>query len=414
MIRVLREEEAMKVLIADKVPERSHMTLRAQGCEVIYEPGLEGDALGAALERTQAEVLIVRSTKVGAGLLARSAQLGLIVRAGAGTNTIAVAEAADRGIFVANCPGRNAAAVAELAFGLMLAADRQIPNNVMDLRAGRWDKKRYGEARGLKGRTLGLLGLGDIGQAMIPRALGFGLKVVAWSRSLKAEQAEALGVEALGSPIEVAARADVLSVHVALTEATRGFIGEAIFGAMRPGSIFINTSRGEVVDEVSLLAAVRGKGIRCGLDVYQDEPSGSQGAFETALAKEPLVFGTHHIGASTDQAEESVAEEAARIVLSFKARGEVPNCVNLCTQSPATHVLVVRHRDEVGVLAGVFDVLRTASINVQEMENVIFDGARAAVARVRLESAPDAETLSRIERAPHVLAVGLLRINSNG
>ena len=252
----------MRVLIADKLPESSHMELRAAGCEVLYEPDLKGDALGEMLSSKGVEVLVVRSTKVTADIMNAAPALGLIVRAGAGVNTIDVAHAASSGIYVANCPGKNAQAVAELAFGLILSADRQIPNNVRDMRAGKWRKKHYSKARGLHGRTLGLIGLGNIGQAMVVRARAFGMKVVAWSRSLTAEQAHALGVEALESPVEVASRSDVVSVHVALTDATRGFVGRSVLEAMRPEAIFINTSRGPVVDETALLEAMEHRGLR--------------------------------------------------------------------------------------------------------------------------------------------------------
>jgi D-3-phosphoglycerate dehydrogenase len=401
----------MKVLIADKLPPSASKRLSEAGCEVIFEPSLKGAALCERLNQTMAEVLVVRSTKVGADAMAAAPKLGLVVRAGAGTNTIDVAEAAARGIYVANCPGRNANAVAELAFGLILAADRQIPNNVRDIRAGKWRKKHYGNARGLYGRTLGLIGLGNIGKAMLPRAAAFGMPVVAWSRSLTPESAAALGVEWAADPRAVAAKSDVVSVHVALSPQTRGFVSKDVFAAMRPGATFINTSRGEVVDEAALLNAVETRELRCGLDVYCDEPPAAGETFATPLARHELFFGTHHIGASTLQAQEAVAQEAARIVISFLSEGVVPNCVNLCSQSPSTHMLVVRHRDEVGVLAGVFDVLRNASINVQEMENIIFAGAHAAVARIRLESGPNSETIQRIKAAQHVLAVDLLPLS---
>ncbi len=399
----------MRVLIADKLPESSHMELRAAGCEVLYEPDLKGDALGEMLSSKGVEVLVVRSTKVTADIMNAAPALGLIVRAGAGVNTIDVAHAASSGIYVANCPGKNAQAVAELAFGLILSADRQIPNNVRDMRAGKWRKKHYSKARGLHGRTLGLIGLGNIGQAMVVRARAFGMKVVAWSRSLTAEQAHALGVEALESPVEVASRSDVVSVHVALTDATRGFVGRSVLEAMRPEAIFINTSRGPVVDETALLEAMEHRGLRCGLDVFCNEPSAKECDFAPALAQHEMCFGTHHIGASTLQAQEAVANEAARIIKAYKTLGEVPSCVNLSPASAASHTLVVRHHDQVGVLAEVLQVLRAAEINVQEMENTIFKGGLAAVARIRIEGCPCDGTLDKIRNAPHVLAINCLQ-----
>src|SRR6476646_6446946 len=169
----------MKVLVADPFEPSGIEGLRAAGCEVIHDAALQDETLVAALAETGADVLVVRSTKVSAAML-DAGRLGLIVRAGAGYNTIDVAGASTRGIYVSNCPGKNAIAVAELAFGLMLALDRRIPDNVAELRAGTWNKKEYSKAQGLYGRTLVLIGVGSIGQEMIRRAAGFGMHVVIW------------------------------------------------------------------------------------------------------------------------------------------------------------------------------------------------------------------------------------------
>src|SRR6187401_2894582 len=171
----------MVVLVADAFEKSGIGGLAAAGCEVIHDPSLDGEALSAALRHTRADVLVVRSTKVTAAMMDAGA-LALVVRAGAGYNTIDVAAASARGIYVSNCPGRNAIAVAELTFALMLAIDRRIPENVADLRAGRWDKQEYSKARGLFGRTLGLLGYGRIAQEVARRAHAFGMPLVVWSR----------------------------------------------------------------------------------------------------------------------------------------------------------------------------------------------------------------------------------------
>src|SRR5262249_6209923 len=176
-------------------------------------------------------------------------RLSLVVRAGAGYNTIDVEAASARGIYVANCPGKNSVAVAELAFGLILALDRRIPDNASDLKRGAWNKKEYSKARGLFGSTLGLVGGGGMRKEMMPRARAFGMPVVAWSRSLAPERAQALGVERKATPEEVAAAADIVSVHVAAKPETKGLVGERFFAAMKPGASFVNTSRAEVVDQ---------------------------------------------------------------------------------------------------------------------------------------------------------------------
>jgi D-3-phosphoglycerate dehydrogenase len=401
----------VRVLIADKFEQSGLDDLKSAGCEVFYQPAAQDEALVEEVKQLRPDVLVVRSTKVTEAVLAAAA-LKLVVRAGAGYNTIDVAAASRRGIYVSNCPGKNSVAVAELAFGLILALDRRIADNVMALRQGQWKKAEYSNARGLFGRTLGLIGLGQIGREMIPRAKGFGLPIIAWSRSLTPEIAKTLGVEYKASPLEVAAASDIVSVHVALNAKTRGLIDGAFFDAMRPGAYFINTSRAEVVDQIALGWAVRDKGIRAGLDVFAGEPSGAAGEFSDDIVKAGLVYGTHHIGASTDQAQGAIAAEAVRIVRTFKQTGKVPNVVNLASATPATCALVVRHLDRPGVLASVLDAISEAHINVQEMENIVFDGAQAAVARINLETEPVADVLEQIRASnANILEISLIRLN---
>ena len=386
----------MRILIADKFEQSGRDGLNALGCEISFQPDLKDEPLVDAVAKEQPDVLIVRGTKVTEPMLA-AGPLKLVVRAGAGYNTIDVAAASRRGIYVANCPGKNSIAVAELAFALILALDRRVADNVIALRAGEWNKKEFSKARGLFGRTLGLVGLGKIGQEMIPRAQAFGMPVVAWSRSLTAEKAERLGVERMDSPLDVARAADIVSVHVALKPDTKMLVNEAFFAAMNDGAYFINTSRGEVVDQNALVEAIHVKGIRAGLDVFAIEPTSAVADFEDPIANETNVYGTHHIGASTDQAQEAIAAETVRIIKTFKETGQVPNVVNLAAHTPATHRLVVRHLDRPGVLAQVLDAIKAESINVQEMENIVFDGAEAAVARINLDKAPSAATLTSLK-----------------
>jgi D-3-phosphoglycerate dehydrogenase / 2-oxoglutarate reductase len=391
----------MIVLVADKFEQSGLDGLRAAGCEVIYQPDASGEALVDAVRATRASVLVVRSTQVTEPMLDAGA-LALIVRAGAGVNTIDLAGASKRGIYVSNCPGKNAVAVAELAMGLILSLDRRIPDNVADLRAGSWNKKEYSKARGLFGRTLGLIGFGSIGQEVARRARAFGMPVLVWSRRFAADPAaarataESSGVEIVSTPEDLVSRADVISVHLALGKETRGFVNAALLSHVRPGTFFINTARGEVVDAAALEAAVRDKQLRVGLDVFAAEPSTATGAFSDPLVALPHVYGTHHIGASTDQAQDAIAAETVRIVRTFKDTGRVPNVVNLARHTPATHMLVVRHRDRPGVLAHVFDRIRAAHLNVQETENIIFEGAHAAVARINLDGLPPEATLQAI------------------
>jgi len=292
----------------------------------------------------------------------------------------------------------------------MLALDRRIPDNVQDARQGLWNKALYSKAEGIKGKTLGVVGVGNIGEAVIARAQALEMNVVAWSRSLTAAHAEVLDVIRVDSPLEVAKNADIVSLHVASTPETKHLADRAFFEAMRPGALFINTTRGAVVDEDALRWALEEKQIRAGLDVFDGEPAGKEGPFEHPLAAHPGVYVTHHIGASTEQAQDATAAEAVRIVNTYAATGKVPNCVNMEAHSPATHLLTVRHLDKVGVLAAVLDEVRKADWNVQEMENLVFEGAKAACARIRFAGAPNNEVLERINDHGDVLAVSLIEL----
>lgn len=401
----------MRILIADKLASFVPETLEASGCAVQAQPGLKGPALEEALRVANPEVLVVRSTKVTAAHMDAAPGLSLIIRAGAGTNTIDVAHASSRGVYVSNCPGRNAIAVAELTFGHLINLDRRIVDNVNALRDGRWEKKTLGKARGLHGRTLALLGIGQIGREVIQRAHAFGIRVRAWSRSLTAEAAEELGVELASSPLDACRGAHMLSVHLAKTPETTHLVGRQLLEALQPGAYVVHTARGGIVDEDALQEVIQTRGIRAGLDVFTNEPASSDPTFTDSIAQNEHVYGTHHIGASTEQATESVGAEVVRIVESYQRTGSAPNCVNLATQTRASHLLVVRHADRVGVLASVLDALRQNEVNVQEMENIVFRGeGSAAVARIQLSCPPSAHTLDLLSTHPHILSTSIVAL----
>lgn len=400
----------MTILVADHIADVGIETLKRAGHEVVEQPTLAHDELLEALSSHTPQVLVVRSTRVTAEALDASPHLSLIVRAGAGYDTIDVDGASSRGIFVANCPGKNSVAVAELTIGLILALDRRIPDNVVEARAGHWNKKAFAHAAGIKNRRLGVIGIGSIGEEVIRRAHAFDLKVIAWSRSLTREDADRMGVGWRSTPMEVAADADIVTLHVAATPDTKHLANRAFFEAMSDGALFINTTRASVVDEEALAWAVDIKDLRVGLDVMVGEPSQKEGDFAHPLAGHPNVYMTHHIGASTQQAQNATAQEAARVVTTYDETGSVPNCVNLATQTPATHQITVRHRDKVGVLAAVLDEMRRVGWNIQEMDNLIFEGAQAASASIRFVGEPDDETLRRIENHDDVFAVTMIKL----
>jgi D-3-phosphoglycerate dehydrogenase len=400
----------MKVMLADALTSSATSGLRAAGFEVVEAADLSGDALRDAVADQQPDVLVVRSTRVGSDVLQASRTLELVVRAGAGFDTIDTDDASSRGIFVANCPGKNASAVAELTFGLILALDRRIPDNVADARAGHWNKGLYSKASGLKGRTLGLVGFGSIGQEVARRARGFGMKVIVWSRSLTPEAASESGVLRVESALEVAGLADVVSLHVAATPETTGLAGRSFFQAMKEGAYFINTTRASVVDESALVWALEARGIRAALDVFSDEPAAKSGPLSHPLAARASVYLTHHIGASTEQAQDAIADEALRVIKTYRDTGDVLHCVNLAKKTQASHQITVRHVDKVGVLAAVLDRMRVAGWNVQEMENMVFEGSRAACAVIRFAGEPAADVMEDILSHEEVLAATIIKI----
>ena len=405
----------MKVLVADKFEKVGIDGLKDLGCTVTSEPDVKADALPGLIRQIDPHILIVRSKKVNADALRAGTALTLVIRAGAGIDTIDVASASELGVFVSNCPGKNSIAVAELVLGLLLACDRRIPDQVADLRRGRWNKGDYSKARGLYGRTLGIVGLGQIGREVAQRAQAFGMRVIAWSRSLTHAEADRLGISYAQTPLEVARTADALTINVAANAETKNLVNAEFLAAMKPGAYLINTSRGSVVDEVALQQAVRDKGIRVGLDVFQNEPAGATGEFSSPVVQTDGVYGTHHVGASTDQAQVAIAHEVIRIVQSFQSSGEVPNAVNRLARSSATHVLTIRHRNRPGVLAHVFGVLAGASINVEEVENIIYHGAQATLARIHLDGQPESAALNQIRTGnPDIISAELSALDGRG
>lgn len=380
----------MRLLVADAFPAKLLEAFPSFGVDARYEPKLSADDLPNAVR--DAQILIVRSTKVTRAAITAAKHLELVIRAGAGVDNIDVHAASERGIYVANCPGKNSVAVAELTMALLLAIDRRVGDATNDLRGGKWNKSEYGKADGIKGKTLGIVGLGAIGKLVAARAQAFDMRVVAYNEPpLSEEEAEHLGVEAVSSVIDLAKISDVVTVHVPQVSETKGLCNAAFFDAMKPGAIFLNTSRGGIHDEAALLKAMREKGVRAGLDVFANEPAAGSAEFSPEIAKMPGFVGTHHIGASTEQAQNAIATECVRICREFAATGIAPNVVNIERHSPAKLQLVVRHYDKVGVLANVLGIVKNHGANVEEMTNTIFEGAKTAVAVLRLSDAPTEE-----------------------
>lgn len=322
----------MKVLVVDKFEKAGLDGLKSLGCDLALEPDAGADGVPGAIAKHQPDVLIVRSTKVQAPAFKEASRLKLIVRAGAGVDNIDVPAASAKRVGVCNCPGMNAVAVAELAMLHLLNADRRLVDQTNEIRAGKWNKKEFARGRGLKGSTLGIIGLGSIGRAVAARARAFEMEVYAWDRHFTGQWASAAGVGFGGADraglLDMVKKCDAVTVHVALTDETKHMCNAEFFAAMKPGSYFINTSRGGVVDESALRDAVKAKGIRAGLDVFENQPGTPQADFSSDTARLPGVYGSHHCGASTDQAQSAVSAETVRVVKVFKETGTFENCVN--------------------------------------------------------------------------------------
>lgn len=399
----------MHILFADAVRPARLDALVEAGHTVDIQADVAEDALVDAI--VGVDVLVVRSTRVDAAVIAAADRLTLIVRAGAGTNTIDTVAAAAAGVYVCNVPGRNAIAVAELAMGLLLAIDRRIPQATADLRAGRWNKTLYREADGLAGKRMAIVGLGAIGLALAERAKAFGISVTAVRKDRSShvdERIRSIGIRLVDSLDELLGEADIVSVHVPLSPATEGLVNANFLAKLAHGAILINTARGEIMVEADVIDAMESNGLRVGLDVYPDEPKDGAADYAGRLAQHPGVIGTHHIGASTTQAQNAVIDGVIEVIDAYGA-GQIIDCVNLQVTPRGRAVLSVRHRDEVGVLAQVLEGLRREGINVAEMSNRMFAGAEAAVASINVDAVPSSDVIDALEALDAVFGVTVQR-----
>jgi len=312
-----------QVLIADAI-ERSALTALAEDSrfELVHRPGLSGDELAQAI--AEADAVLVRSaTRITRESLARSERLTVIGRAGVGVDTIDVDAATERGIAVLTAPSGNTISAAELTFALLLALVRRVAAANRSMKAGEWDRKTFTGTE-LYGKTLGLVGAGRIGTEVARRAQAFGMRVVAYDPYLSVERARELAIE-LAPLHEVLSGGDVITVHVPLSDATRGLIGAAQLARVKPDAILVNCARGGIVDEQALVAALTEKRLAgAALDVYEQEP---------LPADHPLrlldnVVLTPHLGASTREAQRNVAVEIAEAVRAALLDGDLSRAVN--------------------------------------------------------------------------------------
>ncbi|MGQ9799588.1 MAG: NAD(P)-dependent oxidoreductase [Ignavibacterium sp.] len=394
----------LKVLIADKFPEKYIQELKDLDLEVIYEPKLGEKDLPKAAE--DIDILVVRSTVVNEETINNSKKLNLIIRAGSGVNNIAISAANKKGIYVANCPGMNAVAVAELTMGLIIALDRFIPENVIDFRNGVWNKDKYSKGKGLKGKTLGVIGVGNIGKEVAKRALAFEMNVYGKDIS----RIEGVPIKDFSEMDQLLPLCDIVSIHLPATPQTKGLFNKKMFSYMKDGAYLINTSRHDIIVEEDLLEAIKEKNLRVALDVFKDEPEEKSGEVKSPLQNNPNIYVTHHIGASTEQAQNAVAEETVRIIKHYIHSGVIDHWVNRAKITDAKYQLVVKHYDKPGVLASVLDVIRQGNINIEEIENIIFEGGIAACCTMKLKLPATAEMLKQISENPNVISVSHVEI----
>jgi D-3-phosphoglycerate dehydrogenase len=312
-----------RVLVADQIALDGLAPLRDDArFELVVRPGLSGDALAEAI--ADADAVLVRSaTKITRHSLSRADKLKVIGRAGVGVDTIDVDAATERGIPVLTAPAGNTVSAAELTMALMLALARRVAAADQSMRRGEWDRKSFTGIE-LFGKTLGLVGAGRIGGEVARRARAFGMQVVVFDPYLNAERARSLDVQT-GSLDHVLERADVLSVHVPLTDATSRLIGKPQIARMKRGALLLNVARGGVVDESALAAALEsGQLGGAALDVFETEPLGVDHPFR----RMPNVVLTPHLGASTAEAQQNVAIEIAEAVRSALLEGDLSRAVN--------------------------------------------------------------------------------------
>jgi D-3-phosphoglycerate dehydrogenase len=338
--------------------------------------------------------------------ISSSKKLNLIIRAGSGVNNITIPAANKKGVYVTNCPGMNAVAVAELTMGLMLSLDRFIPDNVADFRNGVWNKDKYSKGQGLKGKTLGLIGVGNIGKEVAKRALAFEMNV--YGKDIT--RIEGVQIKDFSEMDQLLPLCDIVTIHLPATPQTKGLFNKQMFSYMKNGALLINTSRQDVIVEDDLLEAIKEKNLRVAVDVFKGEPEGKAGEVKSKLQDNPNIYVTHHIGASTEQAQDAVAEETLKIIKHYVHSGVIDHWVNRAKITDAKYQLVVKHYDKPGVLAAVLDVIRSGSINIEEIENIIFEGGIAACCTMKLQNAATADMLKKISENPNVISTSHVEI----
>jgi len=394
----------VKILVACELPQSALDELAPLASELCYRPNLTAYQLRDCL--ADVGILVVGAVRVSPEAIAAGRALQMIVHAGCGPGEIAVERASTAGVFVTHCPDQHAQAVAELTLGLILALDRRIVENTIALKDGRWIRSELADARGLAGRTIGIMGYGAIGRSVARLAQAFQMRVLTWSpRLMPPDMPEPL-VEACSRPRDLARQSDVVTLHADESEPEL-IVDAAFLEAMGDGAYLVSLGPLAAVDEEALFRAVERGRLRLALDVSGPRAGADSTRFRCRLCDLPGVIGTQHMGALTEQARQATAREVVRIVRSFVVCGEVLNCLNLCERSPATWQLVLRVRDQMGVMAAVMDAIRADGVNAQEITSKVFTGAKAVWCAIALDERPSAEALASIRNLPDVLHLEL-------
>jgi D-3-phosphoglycerate dehydrogenase / 2-oxoglutarate reductase len=395
----------MRILVTCELPDAALELLRSLATELQYVPDASAQSLREHV--SAAGILVVRGLRVSPEIVARARGLQMIVHAGPGTGEIALDEASAQGVFVTHCPDQHAAAIAELTLGLVLALDRRIVDNTLALRSGKWTRPTPGDARGLAGRTLGILGYGAVGLLVAQRARAFDLKVVAWSPAATAAPPGVHEIELCNWPRELARKSDIVTVHAEGDDERGGVVDAEFLQSMPEGACLVHVGQPGAVDEAALAEAVSRRKLRVALDVFASEPAAEHARFHSRLCQLPGVLCTPHIGPLTEQARQATGDEVVRIIRAFLVSGEVLNALNLCDRSPATWQLMLRVRDQVGVMAAILEAIRADGINAEEISSRVFVGAKAAWCTIALNERPSTEALEAIRGLADVLQLEL-------
>src|SRR3974390_2495443 len=316
----------MKMLVCDPVSSKGIALLQQRPeFEVVVLPKRLSEAELLPVVKDVVAMVVRSETKVTSKVIEAAPQLRVVGRAGVGVDNGAVDAATAHGVVVMNTPGGNTISTAELSFAMILSLARKVPQAYASMSAGKWDRKQF-QCTELAGKTLGVLGLGRIGSEVAKRAQAFGMKVLGYDPFLTEARAKSLGIELAPDLDNVYRDADFITVHMPVTEQTRGMLNAAAFGKMKPKVCLVNCARGEIIVESDLVAALdSGKVAAAALDVFATEPLPAGHPFR----KHPGLTLTPHLGASTREAQEKCGIEVAEVIAAYLLTGEVRNAVNL-------------------------------------------------------------------------------------